>query len=406
MFSQITQYQDDPIEGFQTRLRTNSDASSLDLGLGIYRNEQGEVVVFDAVLQAEKRLVAQAGHKGYRSPLGNQLYIEQMERMLFGELLDGGAIQGVASAQTPGAGAACRLAAEYIKSLSPNSRVWASLPNWGHQIDFFGNSGLDVKYFPYYDIINAELVFDQMLATLREAARPGDVLLLHGCCHNPTGADPSLEQWSQLADLCCERGLLPFVDVAYQGFGDGIEEDLKGMQVMAAKVPEMMVGLSSSKSFTVYRERAGLLSLIFNESAKYKGNAYRKLRDIARGLYFMAPDHGAEMVATILADDQLRQSWRDELDAVRLRIYGLRTLLRSTIEDRAPDFNGAFLEQQKGMFSCLPVSPDQQAHMETEHGIYMLPNARINFAALAQSNVNRVAQAFLDAKTLQPESAA
>lgn len=406
MFSQITQYRDDPIESFQARLMASNNPDKLDLGLGVYRNEQGEVVVFDVVIQSEQKLVAQRGHKGYRSPLGNRLYVEQMERLLFGDLLNARRIQGVVSAQTPGAGAACRVAAEYVKSLSPNSRVWASLPNWGHQIEFFGHAGLEVKHFPYYDVINAELLFDRTLTTLQEQARRGDVVLLHACCHNPTGADPSLEQWGRLADLCVKKGLLPFVDIAYQGFGDGIEDDLKGMQLMAAKVPEMMLALSSSKSFTVYRERAGLLSLVFNESAKYKDNAYRKLRDIARGLYFMAPDHGAAIVATILANDALRQSWRSELDAVRRRIYSLRSLLRQTIEERDPNFNGAFLERQKGMFSCLPVSAQQQAYMETERGVFMLPGARMNFAALAQSNVARVARAFLEARALNSAAVA
>ena len=286
MFSQITQYRDDPIEGFQARFMASNNPDKLDLGLGVYRNEQGEVVVFDVVIQSEQRLVAQRGHKGYRSPLGNRLYVEQMERLLFGDLLDARRIQGVVSAQTPGAGAACRVAAKYVKSLSPNSRVWASLPNWGHQIEFFGHAGLDVKHFPYYDVINAELLFDRTLATLQEQARRGDVVLLHACCHKPTGADPSLEQWARLADLCAKKGLLPFVDIAYQGFGDGIEDDLKGM------------------------------------------------------------------------------------------------------------------------FSCLPVSAQQQAYMETERGVFMLPGARMNFAALAQSNVERVARAFLEARALSSAAVA
>ena len=287
MFSQITQYRDDPIESFQARLAASNNPDKLDLGLGVYRNEQGEVVVFDVVIQSEQRLVAQRGHKGYRSPLGNRLYVEQMERMLFGDLLDARRIQGVVSAQTPGAGAACRVAAEYVKSLSPNSRVWASLPNWGHQIEFFGNAGLDVKHFPYYDVINAELLFDRTLATLQEQARRGDVVLLHACCHNPTDADPSLEQWGRLADLCVKKGLL-----------------------------------------------------------------------------------------------------------------------RQTIEERDPNFNGAFFERQKGMFSCLPVSAQQQAYMETERGVFMLPGARMNFAALAQSNVERVARAFLEARALSSAAVA
>ena len=397
MFSDIKSYPDDPIEAFQVRLKKSTVQGKLDLGLGIYRNEQGEVAVFDAVMEAERRVVEAGGDKGYRAPIGNTSYIESMEKLLFNRVFSSNNSTRVSSVQTPGAGAACRLGAEYIRELSPNSRIWFSVPSWGHQIEFFSRTGLEIKYCPYYDLLNSTSQFVEMLSTLDEM-REGDVLLLHGCCHNPTGQDPSLEQWQVLTDLCIKKGVLPLVDIAYQGFGDGIDEDLAGMQLMARQVPEMIVVTSSSKSFAIYRERAGLLSLVFNEKTKYQDNAARMLRDLARGLYFMPPDHGAELVAEVLKDDRLNASWRQELDGIRLRIYDLRSMLKDAIESIDPNYDANYLVEQKGMFSCLPLSPTQQQIMEEEHGIFMLPDARINFAALAQSSAGRLAEAFVKAK--------
>ena len=402
MFSHIESYVDDPIEAFQARLQKCTLPAKLDLGLGIYRNEQGEVAVFDAVMEAERRMAEAGDDKGYRAPTGNASYIEAMEKLLFNQVLDGN-LQ-VSSVQTPGAGAACRLGAEYIRELSPDSRVWVSVPNWGHQVEFFARTGLEIKYYPYYDLLNSTSQFDEILNAL-EAMQEGDVLLLHGCCHNPTGHGPSLQQWQALTDLCIKKRVLPLVDIAYQGFGDGIDEDLAGMQLMASQVPEMMVVVSSSKSFAVYRERAGLLSLIFNENSenieKYQDNAVRMLRDLARGLYFMPPDHGAELVAEVLKDDQLNALWRQELDSIRLRIYGLRSMLKDAIESIDPNYDANYLVEQKGMFSCLSLTPAQQQIMEEDHGIFMLPNARINFAALAQSSAGRLAEAFVKTSTSQ-----
>ena len=397
MFSEIKEYLDDPIEAFQLRLKNDKNPTKLDLGLGIYRDEAGEVATLSSVREAEQRLASRPTDKGYRSPMGNAVYIERMEKLLFQSCLESQPEMSVQSIQTPGAGAGCRVGAEFIKRLSPTSRVWASIPNWGHQLEFFENAGLELKYFPYYDLENSRFQFSEMMSALEEM-QEGDVLLLHGCCNNPTGQDPSLEQWRAIAELCSSKGVLPFVDIAYQGYGDGVDEDLLGMQLMASLVREMIVVVSSSKSFTIYRERAGLLSLITNDKAGSLNNAYRLLRDVARGNYFMPPDHGAEIVAEILGDEALSAEWRQELDVIRERIYSLRALLRDTIEAMDPSQDASYLVQQKGMFSCLPLSPEEQMEMEQKYGIYMLPNARINFAALAKDKAERVAKALLAIK--------
>jgi aspartate aminotransferase len=397
MFSQIKEYKDDPIEALQARLKSSSSTNKLDLGVGIYRDGNGEIVTLRSVRAAEQRLVQRADDKGYRSPMGNASYLELMENMYFQQHLGSHEHAAVASIQTPGAGAACRIGAEFIKRLSPDSRIWASLPNWGHQIEFFANAGMEVKYYPYYDVQQSHFQFEEMMSAL-DQMRAGDVLLLHGCCHNPTGQDPDLEQWRALGELCAAKGVLPFVDIAYQGYGDGVEEDLRGMQLMATLVPEMIVVVSSSKSFTIYRERAGMLSLLSNEKSQFLNNAHRMLRDVARGGYFMPPDHGAQIVAEILGDEQLTADWRQELDDIRVRIYGLRTLLRDTIESADPEQDASYLVQQKGMFSCLPLSAEQQHQMEERFDIFMLPNARINFAALAQEKADRVVEALMAVK--------
>ena len=254
---------------------------------------------------------------------------------------------------------------------------------------FFETVGLQVKFYPYYDINASIGLFDEMMSTL-EGMKDGDVLLLHGSCHNPTGEDLTPDMWHLIGQLCAAKGSLPFVDVAYQGYGDGIEEDVRGTRIIAQEVPEMILVVSSSKSFTVYCERAGLLSLIFNEKGAYADNALRLLRDVARDTYFMPPEYGAAIVAEILADRGLTMSWRAQMRDVRNRIHGLRRRVKNAFH--LIDLPGDYLTRQKGMFSCLPISEHEQSQMEAEHRIFMLPNARLNFAALNEDKIDRVVQ--------------
>jgi aspartate aminotransferase len=393
MFSELQDYENDPIEAMFVRLAADRSPDKIDLGIGVYRDETGRVPVMESVRRAELQLLNRSLPKSYMSPLGNQDYCRDIERLVLGEahpvLRDG----RVVSAQSPGAGSALRAAAELVHSLVPDAVLWASQPVWDHQLEFFATAGMPVRRYRYYDQQSATLDINGMLEDLR-AMKPNDLLLLHGCCHNPTGQDLTLEQWRAVCEVVNETGAVPFVDVAYQGFGKGIDEDVAGVRLMAETVPQMLLAVSSSKSFGIYRERAGLLSLVVEPGAQNVESVRRKLRDVVRQLYFMAPDHGAAVVHEILSTPELESLWRDELDHVRHHVVEMRKSLGQTIAAANPGFDASFIERQHGMFSCLPVTADEQRRMEQDFHIYMLPNARVNVAAMIGQQARTVAEAF------------
>ena len=393
MFRDLENHIDDPIEAMFLRLAGDVSPDRIDLGIGVFRDDAGRVPVMSAVRRAEQQLFARDLPKSYMSPLGNQDYCRDVELLAFGEghpvLTDG----RVVSAQTPGAGAALRAAAELVHGLEPDAVVWASQPVWDHQLEFFDKAGMRLRTYRYYDQLDSVLQFDQMAEDLR-AMRPNDLLLLHGCCHNPTGQDLDLTQWQLVADIVNDTGAVPFVDVAYQGFGEGIVEDVAGLRLLAASVPQMLLTVSSSKSFGIYRERAGLLSIITPPDARDIVSVQKRLRDTVRQLYFMAPDHGAAVVHEILSTPELEQLWRAELDEVRRHVVDMRAALRKTIEAENPGFDASFLERQHGMFSCLPVDAGEQRLIEEQFHIYMLPNARVNVAAMNAAQSEVLARAF------------
>lgn len=395
MFRDFANYTDDPIEGMFARLSADKHPDKIDLGIGVYRDESGKVPVMRAVREAEQILVDRKLPKSYMTPFGNLAYCRDIERLVLGK--DHAVIEQdrIVSAQTPGAGCALRLGSEIVHDLSPASKVWASTPVWFHQLEFFEKAGLEVVHYRYYDREKSRPQFDGMLEDLGKM-RAGDILLLHGCCHNPTGHDLSLAEWKALTDLVLATGAVPFLDVAYQGFGQGIDEDVTGARHMLEQVPQALLTVSSSKSFGVYRDRAGMLSIITPPDASDVSSVRRKLRDSARQLYFMAPDHAAAVVHEILSSPALEALWRDELDELRKNITVMRAALCRTIEAENPGFDAGFIEQQFGMFSCLPITDTEQRVLEDEYHIYMLPDARMNVAAMSAEQAVTVARAFRD----------
>ena len=393
MLRNLNDYPNDSIEAIFVRLANDTHAGKIDLGIGVFRDDSGNVPVMEAVRQAEGRLYERNLSKTYRWPLGNLDYCRRVESLVLGE--DHPAVAGgrIVSAQTPGAGAALRAAAELVHGLSPDSAVWVSTPVWLHQIEFFEQAGMEIRNYRYYDNKRATLDAAGMLEDLR-SMRAGDLLLLHGCCHNPTGEDLTLDLWQAVAEIVIKTGAIPFVDVAYQGFGRGIDADVAGVRLLASRVPELLLTVSSSKSFGVYRDRAGLLSIVLPPGAPNAEDVRRKLRDTVRQLYFMAPEQGAAIVDEILSTPELEALWRTELDAVRDRIVELRAALRTTLERANPGFDAGFIERQQGMFSCLPISADEQLLMESEFHIYMLPPARVNVAAMNREQSRTLAEAF------------
>jgi aspartate aminotransferase len=393
MFEKLPDYENDPIEAMFVRLAGDRDAAKMDLGIGVYRDENGVAPVMEAVRLAEQQILNRRLPKSYLSPLGNADYCRDMEKLVLGDshrLIDECRI---VSAQTPGAGSALRAGAELVHRISPQADVWVSEPVWAHQLEFFTEAGIGIRRYRYYDQGSCRQQFAEMQEDLRRMCR-GDLLLLHGCCHNPSGQDLSPEQWQVIAELVVEKGAIPFVDIAYQGFGAGIEEDVAGFRLFADRVPQMLLTVSSSKTFGIYRERAGLLSVVLPPGAAVFRNVQQRLRDIVRQLYFMAPDHGAAIVHEILATTELTALWRAELDAIRLHVARMRAALKETIERRIPQFDASFLVRQHGMFSCLPITFGEQLFLEREFHIYMLPPARVNVAAMNSSQAARLAEAF------------
>lgn len=392
MFSELKDHENDPIEAMFIRLAADQHPNKIDLGIGVFRDESGKVPVMRAVREAEQRLFARGLPKSYLSPLGNMDYCHRVERLLLGDRHPVLTDSRIVSAQTPGAGSALRVAGELVHGLCPDSTVWFSEPVWAHQTEFFTNAGLSSRYYRYYDQSHGKLDFDAMLEDLQDMKRD-DLLLLHGCCHNPTGEDLTLEQWQQVAELVNKTGALPLVDVAYQGFGEGIDKDVEGLRLFARHVPQMLLAVSSSKSFGIYRERAGLLSIILAADAQDPGSVRARLRDTVRQLYFMAPNHGAAIVNEILSTPDLETLWRSELDEIRGHIVQMRKALRATLEAVVPGFDASFIERQHGMFSCLPISEAEQLQIEQQFHIYMLPNARVNVAAMNSGQSATLAEA-------------
>ena len=395
MFRELANYRDDPIEGMFARLIADKHPDKIDLGIGVYRDETGNVPVMQAVRKAEQILVDRQLPKSYMTPFGNLAYCRDIERLVLGT--DHAVIDQnrIVSAQTPGAGCGLRLGAEIVQDQSPASRVWASTPVWFHQLEFFARAGLEVVHYRYYDREKSRPQFDEMLEDLANM-RANDILLLHGCCHNPTGHDLSLGEWQAVTDVVLATGAIPFIDIAYQGFGRGIEEDVAGSRLMLGQVPQALLTVSSSKSFGVYRDRAGMLSIITPGDAADPTSVRRKLRDSARQLYFMAPDHAAAVVHEILSSPALETLWRDELNELRCNITAMRKALRETIETENPGFDAGFIERQFGMFSCLPITDAEQRRLEDDYHIYMLPDARMNVAAMSAEQTVAVARAFRD----------
>jgi len=395
MFDGLKSYTDDPIESTFSRLKADQRPELVNLSIGVFRNAQGQVPLMEVVRQAESRVLDELVTKSYLTPAGNVKFCEAVSELLLG-LNHQAVLEGrVRMVQTPGAGSALRVAAELTRSLNPKATIWFSDPVWSHQVDFFKAAGLNIKYYTYYDRESQTLDFTGMLQSL-EAAKSGDIIVLHGACHNPTGEDLSFAQWQSLTELMRQKSLIPLVDIAYQGYGEGLEEDAAGLRYMAAQFPNMLIAYSASKSFAVYRDRVGVLFMITPDSGKPAEIMYNHLIDIIRSLYFMPPDRGAEIVATILGDVELRARWEAELSGMRDHVKQIRATALEAFKTHLQNWDWQNLARQKGMFSCLPISEPNRLKLEADKAIYLLPDGRLNFASLSRGNLDYVASSLGD----------
>ena len=381
---------EDPLLGVMAAFRRDTDPRKVDLGVGVYKTEAGDTPIPAAITAAMERSAASQKTKVYVGQGGNERFNRAMLEIAFGA--DHAAVKDgrAAALQVPGGSGALRLGAELVNVARPGATLHVSIPTWANHVPLLSNAGLKIATYPYFDRATCGVDAAAMLAHL-ETLPAGDLVLLHGCCHNPTGADLSRAEWDAVAEVLARRGLVPFVDIAYQGLGDGLEADAYGVRLMAERLPEVIVAVSCSKNFGLYRERTGA-TFVISPTAERTANAMGQLRKIARGMYSMPPDHGAELVALVWEDATLRQQWMDELEAMRVRVEELRGLLVSGLKALRPDVDYSFVQRQKGMFSLLPLNTAQIQRLRDEHHIYMPGDGRINVAGISRRNVEYVAQ--------------
>jgi aromatic-amino-acid transaminase len=360
--------------------------TKIDVGVGVYRDAAGATPILKCVKAAERILWETQATKAYLGSQGDSRFTALIKPIVFGAgAADDERIVGL---QTPGGCGALRLGAELIARANPLARIFAGEPTWPNHPPLIASAGVEMVAYPYYARDSRTICFDQMMDALGQA-EAGDLVLLHGCCHNPTGADLDLDQWRSVADVIAARGLIPFVDLAYQGFGDGLEADAAGTRLVIAAAEQALVAQSCDKNFSCYRDRLGNL-FVKAASARAAQIAFGNLLGLARTSWSMPPDHMAAVARIILEDPTLRPLWESEVEAMGVRIRELRARLA------AFDPRLAYIEGQKGMFSMLPLSPEQVLDLRRDHGIYMAGSGRFNVVGLSDDNVDRFARAVVE----------
>lgn len=385
MFEKITAAPADPILGLTEEFKNDTRSDKINLGVGIYKDESGHTPVLSTVKKAEAILLEKETTKSYLSIPGTAEYGLAVQQLLFGA--DSAIISSkrAKTAQAPGGTGALRLAAEFIKRQLGDVKVWISNPTWANHNGVFTAAGLETVQYSYYNADTKDMDFEATLADLANAT-PGDIVLLHGCCHNPTGIDPDAAQWQKLAELCAAKQLLPMFDFAYQGFAKGVEEDAEGLRIFAKQCKELLVASSFSKNFGLYNERVGAFTLVA-ESSEQADTAFSQVKSIARVIYSNPPAHGAAVVTEILNDAALRSEWEQEVADMRDRIQEMRTLFVQTLKDLGVEADFSFIERQNGMFSFSGLSKAQVQRLKEEFAIYIVGSGRISVAGMTKANM-------------------
>jgi aspartate aminotransferase len=391
MFERLEPVVPDPILSLMAAFRADPDPRKVDLGIGVYRDERGDTPVLGAVRQAQSAVLARQTTKTYVGPAGNAGFNQAMEQLVLGAAHPALTAGRVRSVQAPGGCGALRLGAELIRTASADAVVHVSTPTWANHTPLLAGSGLRLERYPYFDPPSGGVQFAAMSAAL-ERLPPGAVVLLHASCHNPTGADLSQGQWRELLALVKRRRLLPFIDMAYQGLGDGLDVDAFALRLFCAELPEVLFAVSCSKNFGLYRERTGSLHLV-SESPAAADAALSQLVRLARGIWSMPPDHGAAIVQAILSDESLRAQWMEEVAAMRRRIQGLRHEVVQLLRDHCPQRDFGFIGGQRGLFSFCGITVAQVRALRERHHVYMTDDSRMNIAGLRRENLEYFARA-------------
>lgn len=391
MFETLTAAPPDAILGLNEAFKNDTSPNKINLGVGVFKNPAGATPILNCVKEAERRLVEQEPSKAYLPINGHAEYGSHVPKLLFGDTIDHAR---TATIQSPGGTGALRVAGDFVKKMFPGAKIWTSNPTWANHPNIFAAAGLEVATYGYFDAASNALNFDAMLADLKTVPA-GDVVLLHGCCHNPTGVDPSLEQWKQVSEVLAERKALPLVDFAYQGFADGLEEDAAGLRSLLEHHKELLVCSSFSKNFGLYRERVGAL-VTLSETPETSATVMSQLKKVVRTNYSNPPAHGANIVATVLNDAELTAQWHQELAEMRSRISGMRDLLVNGLAAAGIDQDFSFITRQRGMFSFSGLSKEQVERLKAEHSIYIVGSGRINVAGISENNVDYLCKAIAE----------
>lgn len=394
MFESLSTLPADPILGLGQSFKQDTNPDKISLSVGVYQDESGSTPIFTAVKKAEQQLIGLQKSKAYIAQAGDERFLRGISTLMLGEELIDSLGNRMSAVMTPGGCGALRVSAEMLVAASSSARLWVSDPTWGNHYPLLQSAGLELKEYRYYDTEIKGINFQAMLDDLAQIPS-GDSVLLHGCCHNPTGADLTPDQWDQVIALLAERELLPFFDVAYQGFGDGLEADAYSVRQAVKLLPEVLIACSCSKNFGLYRERTGA-AIIVSQSAQATNAANSHILSAARRSYSMSPYHGGGIAGLVMSDPELKLEWMDELELVRNRMNRLRVELAQGLNQAQSKIDFSFVARSKGMFCFLGISREQVLELRAEYAIYLLESTRINVAGLSDANlstiIERVAQ--------------
>lgn len=400
MFQHIEPAPSDPILGLSEAFRADSNPKKINLSVGVYQDENGKTPILESVKRANRLVLERQTTMSYLPIDGSPAYGAAVQNLIFGAGHEVVSSRRAATSHTPGGTGALRVAADFVRKHFPKATVWLTQPTWPNHPQIFAAAGVATKTFPYFDAASNSLAFDNVLAAI-ETMAPGDVVLFHGCCHNPTGIDPTPEQWKELADAVYRRGLLPLLDFAYQGFAEGISEDAVGLRAFVGDSSsprpgaELMLCSSFSKNFGLYCERVGAFTIVAadrNDASAVQS----QVKAAIRANYSNPPAHGAELVTTILGDADLRSQWEGEVAAMRNRINGMRSLLVDTLKAKGVPGDYSFITRQRGMFSFSGLTPPQVEALKSRHAIYIVGSGRINVAGITPTNVEPLCAAIAE----------
>jgi aspartate/tyrosine/aromatic aminotransferase len=394
MFEQIKAAPRDPILGLTESFKEDPNPKKINLSVGVYQDSSGKTPILESVRRAGQLVLERQKSMSYLPIDGSRAYASAVQKLMFGEGHEVEKSGRAATSHTPGGTGALRVAADFIHQQMPNATVWLTQPTWPNHPQIFAAAGVPTKSFPYFDAKKNSMAFEEAIAAIQKMPA-SDVIMLHGCCHNPTGIDPTPEQWDRLANAIYDRGLLPFLDFAYQGFADGLDQDSVGLRALSRPGAELIVCSSFSKNFGLYCERVGALTMVAKDKAG-ADTVQSQVKACIRANYSNPPAHGAELVTTVLGDGELRKQWEKEVAEMRGRINGMRELLVKTLKAKGVPGDYSFITRQRGMFSFSGLTPPQVEALKQKYAIYIVGSGRINVAGITEQNVGPLCEAIAE----------